>query len=84
MLEIGTSGLMSGEGKRASVLRLYRASPRLYKLLKTKETQRSNKRGRSILDGCWRTSGHRFTFGASVDISRRRSSGASRCVRRAI
>jgi len=37
MLEIGTSGLMSGEGKRASVLRLYRASPRLYKSLKTQE-----------------------------------------------
>jgi hypothetical protein len=41
MLEIGTSGLMSGEGKRASVLRLYRASPRLYMLLKTKQRTKS-------------------------------------------
>ena len=44
MLEIGTSGLMSGEGKRASVLRLYRASPRLYKCLKTKEHVKTSDR----------------------------------------
>ena len=40
MLEIGTSGLMSGEGKRASVLRLYRASPRLYVRSYSAEHQR--------------------------------------------
>lgn len=39
MLEIGMSGLMSGERKRAS-LRLYRASPRLYVRSYSAEHQR--------------------------------------------
>src|SRR5690242_14628545 len=51
MLEIGTSGLTSGERKRAVVYGVHRAFPRLYKLLRAKREQERTTPGQTRAPG---------------------------------